>query len=477
MGLLQKFSFLRSFFPAGSEDPTHRVEPVLGLADTLSEPEDVLYGVEPLRILISPLNGDSENRAARHIHDRLAGRLGVTVRMADRMLTAPGSDNMQPVFLSMAVDLGRRWLSREKADLLIWGEVAQSPPLEEGEAPRTSWRLRFLGAGTPLAPHGATFSALERLEIPAYFDDATGDLVFGTALAAVNVESAEGSRARAALFRPGMQAATLRAEGDSIGTVAECATAQACYAALLLLDGARTGNLKVLEKAVNVYQGALILGLDAFTEHERAMVGSHIADALMLISDIAQRPRLIERCIAYYRTALGMVRKEVFAEDFAALKSRLGMALHAHAASTADTSHLREAADAFSAATSIWSITEHPHRWADIQNSLGGLLITMGKLTRQPSLFDKAVSVFVKIIEVQTRTKAPLVWATTISNIGAALKEKGVADQDSNLLRQAADAYSRASQVFLELHLENNAQMADSSRAQVLQLIAAEAQA
>ena len=160
--------------------------------------------------------------------------------------------------------------------------------------------------------------------MPAYFDDATGDLVFGTALAAVNVESAEGLRARAALFRPVLKAATVHAENDSIGTVAQGATAQACYGALLLLDGARTGDLKVLERAVAVYQGALILGLDAFAEHERAMVGSHIADALALIADIAARPKLIARCVAYYRTALGMVRKEVFADDFAASENTTG---------------------------------------------------------------------------------------------------------------------------------------------------------
>jgi tetratricopeptide (TPR) repeat protein len=442
--------------------------------DTYADPEDLLYGVEPLRILVSPLGGDSAERAARHIHDRLAGRLGVSVRLADRMLTAPGADNMQPVFLSMAADLGRRWLKRENADLLIWGETVP-PPAEKGVSAGESWRLRFLGASTPLHAHGATFSALERLEVPAFFSDATSDLVFGTALAAVNVESAEGLRARAALFRPVLKAATHHAEGDSIGTVAECATAQAAYGALLLLDGARTGDLKVLEKAVAVYQGALILGTDAFTDHERAMIGSHIADALATIADTAQRTKLVARCIAYYRTALGMVRKEIFAEEFAALKARLGMALHAEAAHSGEASHLKEAADAFSAATSIWTITDHPHRWADLQNSLGGLLITMGRLTREPSLFDKAVSVFLKIIEVQGRTKAPLIWATTIANLGAALKEKGMAAHNNELLQRAADAYARASQVFAELHLENNAQAAETQRARVLELIAAEA--
>ena len=89
----------------------------------------------------------------------------------------------------------------------------------------------------------------------------------------------------------------------------------------------------------------------------------------------------------------------------------------------------------------------------------------MGKLTSQPSLFDKAVGVFLKIIEVQSRTKAPLVWATTLANIGAALREKGIADHDGELLERAADAYSRAGQVFAELHLENNAQIVETHTA------------
>ena len=168
-----------------------------------------------------------------------------------------------------------------------------------------------------------------------------------------------------------------------------------------------------------------------------------------------------------------MVRKEVFAEDFAALKTRLGLGLHAEAAAGGDTTILKEAADAFSAATSIWTITEAPQRWADIQNSLGGLLITMGRLTQQPNLFDKAVGIFLKIVEVQSRTKAPLVWATTLANIGAALKEKGLAAHNTEFLQRAADAFDQAGQVFSELHLENNAQIMETQRAQVMKLLAA----
>ncbi len=430
------------------------------------EVDDALYGIDPLRILISPLAGDIQGLAARHIHDRLSGRMGVSITVADRPLTAPGADHSQALFVSMAVDLGRRWLKRENAELLIWGESVAS-------AHGTSWRLRFLGRATPLHPHSATVSALERLEVPALFDDATGDLVFGSALAAVNVESADGIRARAALFRPVLKAATRFAEGDSVGTVAECATAQSCYAALLLLEGARTGDIKTLERAVSVYQGALILGEDAFPVHERAMIGTHIADAMSLISGQSERPKLADKTVEYYRAALTMVRKEVFADDYAALKTRLGLALHNLAQATGNPGHLKEAADAFSAATAIWTITEAPERWADIQNSLGSLLITMGRLTAQPNLFDKAMAVFVRIAEARGRTAAPLVWATALANIGSALKEKGVAGRNVDCLRQAADAFEQAGEVFTEFNLESNLKVVESQRDHVLLMLAA----
>ena len=429
--------------------------------------DDAVYGLEPLRILISPLAGDFEGLAARHIHDRLAGRAGVAITVADRPLTTASADHNNPLVVSMAVDLGRRWLAREKSDLLIWGESVKT-------ARGTSWRLRFLARATPLHPYSATVSALERLEVPALFDDATGDLAFGTALAAVNVESADGIRARAALFSPVLRAATRFAESDSVGTVAEGATAQACYASLLLLEGARTGDIKTLERAVAVYQGALILGDDAFPMHERAMVGTHIADALTLITAQTARPKLADKAVEYYRAALTMVRKEVFADDYAALKTRLGLALHNLAQQSGEATHLKDAADAFSAATGIWTITESPERWADIQNFLGGLLITMGRLTAQPNLFDKAVAVFLKIADARPRTTAPLVWATALANIGAALKEKGMAAKNFECLRQASAAFEQASQVFTELNLDGNVKQMENQRAQVAEMLATE---
>jgi tetratricopeptide (TPR) repeat protein len=433
------------------------------------------FNAEPLRVLVSPLGGDVDNRAARHIHDRLAGRMGLKVRITERPLTAPGADNTQPVFLSMAVDLGRRWLAREKADLLIWGDVVSAASLTKDARPGQSWRLRFLGSSTPVQPLGATISPLERMEVPAFFDHAVGDLIFGTALAAVNVEASEGLRARASLFGPTLKRAKHFAEGDMLGTVSECATMQACYAALLLLDGARTGDTLMLEKAVSVYRGALILGDDAFTAHEKAMIGAHMADAMSLIAEATDHAKLADKTVEYYRTALTMVRKDIFADDYAALKTRLGLALHIMAEINNNTRHLDEAAEAFNQATSIWTISEAPERWADIQNSLGGLLITMGKLTQQPTLFDKAVGVFIKIAEVMNRRKAPLVWATTLANIGEALKEKGEAVQSHDYLKQAIVAFNQAEQVFAELNIEASAKVVESQRAAVLQLLNAKA--
>lgn len=447
-----------------------RRRPEAGRETFARDDSEVALGIEPLRILVSPLAGDAQGLAAHHIRDRLSGHSGVVISIADRPLTAPGADHSEALFVSMAVDLGRRWLKREKADLLIWGESV--PAKLSNGAPRASWRLRFLSLSTPIHPQSASFSALERLEVPALFGDAIGNLVFGAALAAVNVESADGLRARAALFRPVLKAATHFAEGDMEGTVAECATAQACYAALLLLEGARTGNDRMLQRAVAVYQGALILSEDAFPMHERAMIGCHVADAMSLVAEFTQQFHQSRTTVAYYRAALAMVRKEVFADEYAALHTRLGLALHALAQDSTETTHLKEAADAFTAATTIWTITEAPERWADIQNSIGGLLITMGRLTRQPPLFDKAVAVFQRIAQARSRAQAPAVWAATLANIGAALKEKGAAAKDAVSLQQALEAFDQALQVFTELDLESSAKVVEMQRGHVVSLLA-----
>ena len=111
-----------------------------------------------------------------------------------------------------------------------------------------------------------------------------------------------------------------------------------------------------------------------------------------------------------------------------------------------------------------WTITDAPERWADIQNSLGSLLITMGLLTDQHGLFDKAVAVFLKIAQSRGRTTAPLVWATALANIGSALKEKGVAARNLECLKQAAEAFEQAGQVFTELNLESNVKVMEHQR-------------
>jgi hypothetical protein len=98
----------------------------------------------------------------------------------------------------------------------------------------------------------------------------------------------------------------------------------------------------------------------------------------------------------------------------------------------------------------------------------------MGRLTSQPNLFDKAVTVFVKIAEARTRTSAPLVWATALANIGSALKEKGVAARNLECLRQAAQAFEQAGQVFTELNLESNVKVMESQREHVLLMLAAQ---
>jgi hypothetical protein len=97
----------------------------------------------------------------------------------------------------------------------------------------------------------------------------------------------------------------------------------------------------------------------------------------------------------------------------------------------------------------------------------------MGKLSQAPDLYDKAITVFLSIASVWTRTKAPLVWATTLANLGAALKEKGSAKNSPAILSKAADAFRQAGEVFTKLNMERYVAIADAEVAEIESALAA----
>ncbi len=82
------------------------------------------------------------------------------------------------------------------------------------------------------------------------------------------------------------------------------------------------------------------------------------------------------------------------------------------------------------------------------------------------------MAVFTKIAHSRSRAQAPAVWAATLANIGAALKEKGAAAKDAAFLHQALEAFDQALQVFAELDLESNAKVVEVQRGRVLSLLA-----
>ena len=92
----------------------------------LYDPEEVFYAVEPLTLLICPMAGDATGRSAQHIASRLSGRLGLKLHVLNRALTSSKADTFLPSSLSMAGELGRGWLKRHNADLLIWGDTTKT---------------------------------------------------------------------------------------------------------------------------------------------------------------------------------------------------------------------------------------------------------------------------------------------------------------------------------------------------------------
>ncbi len=186
--------------------------------------------------------GEPPGQSAQHIAARLSGRLGLKINALDRALTSAKADTFLPAALSMAVDLGRTWLERHKADLLIWGDTA----------PNGGWRLRFVSRSVSVQP-GA---AIDRLEVPALFSDIYSDLVFACALAIAELETGAQFQTRRALLDPLMSSVRDLTEGDHSGTVAEGATALANLGAALKEKGNVANSEAILAKAAEAFRQA-----------------------------------------------------------------------------------------------------------------------------------------------------------------------------------------------------------------------------
>jgi len=172
-------------------------------------------------------------------------------------------------------------------------------------------------------------------------------------------------------------------------------------------------------------------------------------------ADAARRPgghslerNLLETAVIAYKQALSDLPNGDDLDDRrGALQDGLGIALAQLGKREEGTQRLEKAVEAFHAALEIRTRERLPLEWATTQNNLGSALLTLGKREEGTERFEQAVGAYRAALEVRTRKRLPLHWATTQSNLGIALRNLGERENGTQRLKQAVGAYRAALEV------------------------------
>ena len=133
-------------------------------------------------------------------------------------------------------------------------------------------------------------------------------------------------------------------------------------------------------------------------------------------------------------------------EHRAALYDVLGNALVTLGERESGTERLEQAVQAYRAALEVRTRERVPLDWATTQNNLGTALARLGRESGTERL-EQAAQTYRAALEVRTRERVPLDWAATQTNLGNTLVRLGERESGTERLEQAAQTYRAALEV------------------------------
>ena len=98
---------------------------------------------------------------------------------------------------------------------------------------------------------------------------------------------------------------------------------------------------------------------------------------------------------------------------------------------------LEQAVDAYQQALEVWTRARAPLDWASAQNNLGNALSSLGERESGTDRLKQAVDAYQQALEERTRERVPLEWVRTRNNLGNALLNLGQRDSGTKHLEQA----------------------------------------
>jgi len=395
-----------------------------------------------LGVLVAAIDGPNAEQLSSRIADAFMKVDGVMVSRINKVLK-PASGREGIDGLLSTAEQGRELLRKEKAEVLIWGEV---------EGTGRSLSLRFLPANPPADGRPGSIGLGDTLDIPARLPVEYEDIVVAVGLAAPGaIRQATRDRMQRLLADYAARADRMAKEpppgleGDRKASVLTAA------ANVIASDGRVNNRPERYKRAIEIYELAnASLGVD--TPGTRiALIQSHLATTLLALANAESDSDYIKKAVDAYQIAAGSLQRGRHSQDWALAHMRLGLTIYRYALNTGRAKMMREAVEALEKSLQVFTKASSPGKWAEITNHIGVVMTSLGEELTSDTTLERAILVFQDALSVRERDVVPTLWAQTTNNLGAAAFSLGKRRRNLGLLEQAALAFQGAAEVYREM--------------------------
>jgi tetratricopeptide (TPR) repeat protein len=361
-------------------------------------------------ILVARLDGDDpKGTHTRAVARAFRGQQGVERTQTRRVV--PFSD-IGGAAESHAIAIGRRWLAKRNADLLIWGEVLQKEKF---------LNLWFTNKDATSDFQQSRFS-LEANLLDGNFTQVASTQLISMALSAIKPGTEVAERSLRDILRPVADRLRNLLSNSAQFTLRQRSELTFALGVALCAIAREEGGAANLQDAVNLLNSS-IKNIDRTREPLAwANVQQYRGVALLELGAETVGIEILDDAVAAFRSALDERPRERLALDWAKTQYSLGSALIDLGTRKLESSYLIEAIAAFDAALTERTQERTPTEWA-LTTSTRGLAVLMLALQEDVGItkLNEAIVLFQKALEATSASVTPILWGGIKLNLGLAL--------------------------------------------------------
>ncbi len=395
----------------------------------LQGPQQLMHGVSDVTVLVAEpagkfANDEAKNILLQSIIEPLNSRDGLSLRPIAKSFVRKSKGDLTEQF-DEVLDKGRQLLEKERADLLLWGEV---------QLDLQSVRWYFLSAEQGEANLGVPGLA-ESILVPFAPEAPILDVLYAALFAATRpTHSTHAAKIGEYLLGAIDPLTKLPAGLSNRKTPAPAKTSVMGMCAVVLANIARRGEeLGWFDPAIKAFETWEGLIEKDKSPLEWALVKNHhgwLFEEMAHHGDDKQALEHIENALKIFEEVCGVFNPRTYPLEWAAVQLRMAGTCARVGRTRSETDYLKKAAVYYKKAMEIYTQEAYPLNWADVMSRMAKTLMLHGQMVKGAQSLEQAGVAFQAVLKVYTEEKHPVLWASTQNNLGATLF--GLAKRDAN---------------------------------------------